>query len=32
MEVVKGPDNNVDLISQWIRTYEKTCIACAACI
>ena len=23
MEVVKGPDNNVDLISQWIRTYEK---------
>ena len=23
MEVVKGPDNNVDLISQWIRSYEK---------
>lgn len=23
MEVVKGPDNNEELISQWIRAYEK---------
>ncbi len=23
MEVVKGMDNNIDLISQWIRSYEK---------
>lgn len=23
MEVVKGPDNNAELISQWIRSYEK---------
>lgn len=23
MDVVKGPDNNADMISQWIRTYEK---------